>query len=568
MATIPLPALDVRPPQQQPSPLEQYGQLMAIRNAQQEQQMRQQQMQTGAIQQQGAQVQLQQQQQALSDQKAMTAAMQNWDGKDYNDILPLVIKNGGSANAVIGLKSKILEQQQSISTALKNNADAASAQMTAVKTKGDLLDGTLSTLIDPKQTPDAQLPQAVISAAQDLAQKGVLDPAHAQQAEQFAQSGNPAQIRQQLDLMRKTNLAQSQILEDAQKQALTNEANANTQKTQQELQFGPTGPAAEGKYRFILGRIQNGSATPADVAWAKSYEDAQTKQTSTSDSLGVVSSNTSKPAGVATASRATGAAQGGNRPLTTSSLPSSGSGNPASVKQGIVDEIGQYRMDPTMLGRMLYKHPEMLGLIHEKYPDWDQTEYGAKNKMVQSYTSGPESRSINAIGTALGHASEMRDAIDALGNVNVNILNTIANKIGAQVGTTPATTFNMIVHRLSPEITAAYVQGGGGEGERVSNAEDFSSSMSPQQLKNNWSETMKLLQSKIAQQKQQWDTTYRPTTPQDDFYTRFMSPVAKQAISRWSNETGNKGAMNGSSNSNPNSPVKITTSSGGTIVIE
>jgi hypothetical protein len=198
---------------------------------------------------------------------------------------------------------------------------------------------------------------------------------------------------------------------------------------------------------------------------------------------------------------------------------------------------------------MLYRHPEMLGLIQQKYPDWDQTSYQAKNKIVQSYTSGPESRSINAIGTALGHANELRDAIDALGNGDAGIaaLRNIGNKIGVQVGNDKVTAFNTIVHRLAPEITAAYVQGGGGEGERAAAAQDFSPSLSRQQLLGNWSETVKLLQSKIAQQQQQWDTTYRPTQAQDQFATRFLSAPAKQAIDRWSGETGNTSALQGSS---------------------
>lgn len=233
MGSIPLPALDIRPPQQQSDPLEQVSRLMQLRSQMQNAPLQTQQLQQNV---QSGQLGIQQQQQQLKDQRAVTAAMQNWDGEDYNDILPLVKKNGGSGQAVIGLKSKILEQQQAISTAYKNNAEGAQAQVAAVKTKGDLLDGALSSLIDPAQTPDAQLPQALVSTAQSLAQKGVLDPQHAQQAAQFAQAP-PDQIRQQLDLMRKTNLAQSQILEDASKKAATGEALANTSAKQAEVKF-------------------------------------------------------------------------------------------------------------------------------------------------------------------------------------------------------------------------------------------------------------------------------------------------------------------------------------------
>lgn len=222
MASIPLPALHTAPIQQPQSPLETMAQLMGIKNAQQEQAQRQAmaplQQQQAQQQVQSGQLELQQQQQQMKDQQAMTSAMQQWDGKDYNDIIPLVTKNGGSAQAVMGLKQKVLAQQQAVSTTLKNNADAGQAQMAALKTKGDLLDGALTPLIDPKQTPDAQLPDAVMSTAQDLLNRGILDPQHMTRVMQLAQSGDPTQIRQQIDLMRKTNMAQSQVMEDATKQ--------------------------------------------------------------------------------------------------------------------------------------------------------------------------------------------------------------------------------------------------------------------------------------------------------------------------------------------------------------
>lgn len=275
MATIPLPALHLNPPQQQENPLDQYARLLQLKNMQTmqpiQQQAAQQQLQAG-------QLDVQQKQQALKDQQAITSSMQNWDGKDYNDLYPLMLKNGASGTAVLGLKQKVLEQQQAISTTLKNNAEAGQAQMTAMKAKGDLLDGALSPLIDPKQTPDEKLPTAIAATAQDLVQRGVLDPQHAQQAAQLSQLP-PDQIRAQLTLMRNANLAQSQIMEEAKTKAQTqeatsraNEADVNAQKTQQEMQLG-TGPMADSRYRNILMNERLGRpVTPDDRAFLSAYE--------------------------------------------------------------------------------------------------------------------------------------------------------------------------------------------------------------------------------------------------------------------------------------------------------
>jgi hypothetical protein len=245
MASIPLVALNSQVPDQ-PDLLQKYGQLQALRNNQQQMQLNQQeaplrlqQLQQGV--QQGA-GQLQIQQQAIKDQQAQTTAMQQWDGKQIDELYPLILKNGGSAEAVMGLKSKVLTQQQAAATAFKNTADGGKAQVETLKQKGDLISGALSPLIDPNQVPDAQLPQALQATTQDLVQKGLLDPQHAQAAQQLLQQsgGDPAKIRQGLDQFTKTFMAQSQIAEQAHKEAITAQSQAETKKINASID--PTSP--------------------------------------------------------------------------------------------------------------------------------------------------------------------------------------------------------------------------------------------------------------------------------------------------------------------------------------
>lgn len=234
MASIPLPALDVRPPAQQPNLLDQYGKLMQLQQMQQQGQTQQQEapLRMQALQQQvqGGAIDVQQKQQAQQDQQAVTKAMTDWDGKDYNDIYPLVLKNGGSAQAVIGLKQHVLQQQTQVATAAKDNADAAHAGIQATMQKNDLVTGAMSPLLDASKIPDADLPQALQSTVQGLSQQGALDPQHAQAAAQLAQSGDPTKIRQGIAQFRNTLMAQSQITEEALKHSQTTRENAETGK--------------------------------------------------------------------------------------------------------------------------------------------------------------------------------------------------------------------------------------------------------------------------------------------------------------------------------------------------
>lgn len=156
MGSYPLPALAVQPPQ---SPLEQYGKVASLADLAQRRQLLQ-----GQAQLQQGDIQLQQQK--IQDQNAMTAAIKQWDGGDMHALPDLVKKNGGSANAVLGLQSNLLEYDKGL--AQKTEADLKNEA-----TKNDMIAGHIDTI---KGLPPEQQPQAFSSAVQDLAKRGYLDP--------------------------------------------------------------------------------------------------------------------------------------------------------------------------------------------------------------------------------------------------------------------------------------------------------------------------------------------------------------------------------------------------------
>jgi hypothetical protein len=281
MATIPLVALSSKTPEQ-PDMLQKYGQLMQLKNMQQQSQMQQQEAPLRMQQlQQGVQsggLQLQQQQQAQKDQQATSAAMQGWNGKDINELYPLILKNGGSSTAVMGMKDQVLKQQQAAATAFKATADGGKAQIETMKQKGDLINGALSPLMDPSQVPDAQLAQTLTSTVQDLTQKGLLDPQHAQAAAQLAQSGNPNAIRQGISQFGKTFMAQSQIFENAHKEAMTQKETVDAAAKQSELdyhaKFGGAPGISEGMQQQNDWLAKNPGKTASDYVGAKAGQES------------------------------------------------------------------------------------------------------------------------------------------------------------------------------------------------------------------------------------------------------------------------------------------------------
>jgi hypothetical protein len=132
--------------------------------------------------------------------------------------------------------------------------------------------------------------------------------------------------------------------------------------------------------------------------------------------------------------------------------------------------------------------------------------------------------------TALGHLGELYTAAQALNQNDIPLLHSIASKVGAAFGDDAASTYTAILHRVGPEMTSAYVKGGGGEGERGANEADFALSKGQTQIISNIAESAMLLNSKIASARNNWNNTFKPSKESDQFDNRFMTPDARSTL--------------------------------------
>src|SRR6478672_4173982 len=129
MGSIPLPALGVRPPEQPANPMDQYAKAVQLKSLMQAQQMQQQDMQI--------------KQQQIKDQQAHTAAMNQWDGKDPEEIPKLILKNGGSGDAAMSMKKSILGQKVQYSQMAKDDAETGSKNIETLQKKHDMTAGAI-----------------------------------------------------------------------------------------------------------------------------------------------------------------------------------------------------------------------------------------------------------------------------------------------------------------------------------------------------------------------------------------------------------------------------------------
>jgi hypothetical protein len=187
---------------------------------------------------------------------------------------------------------------------------------------------------------------------------------------------------------------------------------------------------------------------------------------------------------------------------------------------------------PTSFAQKSPYWQDVMDKVHQVDPEF--TEQRAQ--LRKAFTVGPQSKEVNAINTAMGHIGVLNEAIDALNNGDVKALNAIGNRFGLETGNQAVPAFKLIVHRVGPEISKAYIGAGGSAGERGADEKDFDENLAPGVLKNNAALTAQLLRSKISSFENQWEQNKAPGMP--SFQDRFIMPEAKKTLDRLNPQSG------------------------------
>lgn len=278
MASIPLPALHTAPIEQPPNIIQMYGQIMGIKNAQQELTQRQamapleQQQAQQAVQ--SGQLDVEAKQRAAADQKAMSAAMREWSAgasgssagasgnsaaqpsvtattgavtdpdtgatlspggaggqgapagaaSAYDSLIAGAIKHGASFQAVQALQEHVNDMKAKVAATLKDDAQAGTAKADTIKANNGIISDAM---LGVMSLPDGQLAPGLLSAGHELQAKGLLDPQHMQMVQALsnqAMQGDAAGVRTQLDLYNKSLGAYSKELDLQGKQTANQEA--------------------------------------------------------------------------------------------------------------------------------------------------------------------------------------------------------------------------------------------------------------------------------------------------------------------------------------------------------
>lgn len=166
-------------------------------------------------------------------------------------------------------------------------------------------------------------------------------------------------------------------------------------------------------------------------------------------------------------------------------------------------------------------------------PQYDATTYPARAETARGFSpSGAQGQAITAADTALAHLNTLSAAGAAMNNGDVQLMNRVANAIGAQVGATPKATYDTILNMVGPEISKAVIGAAGGEGERAGTASNFDSKLSNSQRESNIAAAVGLLGARFDKASHAYESQMGVPLP------RTLSPESQAIRAKYSTPSG------------------------------
>lgn len=516
MASIPLPALDIKPPAQPINPMDQYAKALQMQGMIQQQKLMPGQLQMQQQQIQAGQLENQQRQQQLKNIQVAPDVLKDWYAADKNpDALPQIVAKHGATQ---DLAASLIKQQQDVANLTK---DQAANQLSA----NDRLMGHIDAIKgidDPVKR--AQVAQ---SQATQILSAGLIKDQQSTQMLQAVAQGQHVPTDDELNLFEKGLTAHSAQIKNSLDTSTKAKNDADTAHLNAETglinKYGGTSVEAQQQASWLA---QNPGKTPADFMRYKS---------TLVPAFIINMQKNDGGMGPGAPGTGGGGAAGAAKPV-----------NPLDKAPGMlkpsIQAVLDYRSPMPPQGRNNPRNNAIRDWVNKVDPTYDETTFPARNKVLTEYVKDASSGDLGAINTALGHLGELNQAAKALSQNNLPLLHSIASSLGAAAGGDAATTYTGILHRVGPEMTSAYVKGGGGQAERGANESDFDLSKGAQQIQSNIAESAQLLNSKLDSKRNNWNNTFKPSKDSDQFDNRFITPSARATLNTLSSQAPtNKG---------------------------
>lgn len=199
----------------------------------------------------------------------------------------------------------------------------------------------------------------------------------------------------------------------------------------------------------------------------------------------------------------------------------------ATLPPGVAAQIkavGSYRQ-PAPAGRTSPTGMKFMSFVNQAYPSYDASQYGAKTKARNDFTTGKNGNTVRSLNVAVQHLDQLGQLSDAMGNGDVQLVNKVSNYFATQTGRPAPSNFNAAKQLVGDEIVKAIVGAGGGVSDREEAAHNISAASSPQQLSGVIKTYQGLLSGQLSGLKQQ----YEKSTGLGDFED-YLAPETKAKL--------------------------------------
>jgi hypothetical protein len=177
----------------------------------------------------------------------------------------------------------------------------------------------------------------------------------------------------------------------------------------------------------------------------------------------------------------------------------------------------------------------MIQMVGQYDPTFDAVNYNARSKTRNDFTSGTSAKTINALNTVTQHLNRLSDSADALNNTWSPAYNTIANVLSKQSGSKQVTQFETDKKAVVDELTRAWRQAGGSEGDIKSWSAVLDAANSPTQLHGAIAEMGHLLEGKLSALEAQYQQGMGTT---DTTGMKVVTPESRAVLSKLEQRAG------------------------------
>ena len=166
---------------------------------------------------------------------------------------------------------------------------------------------------------------------------------------------------------------------------------------------------------------------------------------------------------------------------------------------GMAKLLAERKLDPTMITRL--PAAQKAALINKGLqidPGLDMKEYKQQADTIKDFSSGPSSKNIDRLNTAVDHLEKLKTTGDKLQNSGVRAYNYFKNSLSKNLGEPEVKAYMDAAHAVAGEMAAVFKNGTGTDVEIKKWLDNISSSDSPAQIQTNFDTLVALMQGRVG----------------------------------------------------------------------